>query len=257
MIGQALADFLNMKADEYNRPAFIAHDPISVPHRFTIKQDIEIAGLFAALFAWGNRKTIIEKANELMRRMDDAPHQFITQHKEADLKSLIGFKHRTFNDTDLLYVVSFLKHHYSSAPSLEEAFTKHMAPSDENVENALNGFNRYFFSLEHVPGRTVKHIAAPFKNSACKRLNMYLRWMVRRDKRGVDFGLWRAISPAQLVIPLDLHVQRVAVHFKLLSERTSGWKAAETLTCRLKELDAKDPCKYDFALFALGVLERF
>ena len=254
---KGLADFLNRKVDEYNRPSFIEHDPISVPHRFSKLQDIEIAGFFAAIFAWGNRRTIIDKSLELMRRMDNAPYDFMINHKASDLKALIGFKHRTFNDTDLLYFVEFFKHHYRETNSLEDAFKRFLSPKDKNVEAALNGFHHYFFSLTDVPRRTYKHIAAPYKNSAAKRINMYLRWMVRDDDKGVDFGVWKNIKPHQLVIPLDLHVERVAQKFKLVDKHLKGWKAAVTLTEELKILDKNDPCKYDFALFALGVLERF
>src|SRR5690606_27013544 len=206
---------------------------------------------------WGNRSTIISKTRELMQLMDNAPHEFCLQHGDNDLKKLLDFKHRTFNATDLLYFVSFFKQHYSANKSLESAFTKWMQPGDVNVENALNGFYQYFFSLPDVPQRTLKHIACPAKKSACKRLNMYLRWMVRQDKAGVDFGMWKNISPAQLIIPLDVHVARVARHFGLLHRKPTDWLAAKELTQVMLQLDPKDPAKYDFALFALGVLEKF
>ncbi|MEP7165246.1 MAG: TIGR02757 family protein [Ferruginibacter sp.] len=252
-----LKDFLNKKVDEYDQPSFILADPICIPHLFTKKQDIEIAGFFAAIFAWGNRTTIIKKSKELMNLMDNAPHAFCLHHSGNDLKKLLLFKHRTFNTTDLLYFVAFFKMHYEKYNSLESAFTKWMDKKDSNIENALNGFYQYFFSLEHVPKRTMKHIASPAKKASCKRLNMYLRWMVRKDKRAVDLGLWKNISPSQLVIPLDVHVARVARHFKLLQRNTTDWQAALELTAELKKMDAEDPAKYDFALFALGVLENF
>ncbi len=252
-----LKDFLNKKVDEYNQPSFILKDPVCIPHAFTKKQDIEIAGFFAAIFAWGNRTTIINKSKELMQLMDNAPHAFCLQHTDNDLKKLLSFKHRTFNPTDLLYFISFFKMHYSIHSTLEKAFTQWMNKNDPNIENALNGFYQYFFSLEDVPGRTLKHIASPHKKSSCKRLNMYLRWMVRKDHCGVDFGLWKNISPSQLIIPLDVHVARVARHFNLLSRNASDWQAALELTTEMKELDAEDPAKYDFALFALGVLEKY
>ncbi|MEO7444990.1 MAG: TIGR02757 family protein [Ferruginibacter sp.] len=253
----ALALFLNAKYLEYNKPSFIGPDPISVPHSFTKKQDIEIAGFFAAIFAWGNRTTIINKAKELMQRMDNAPHEFCLGAGPEDLRRLAGFKHRTFNETDLYYFVEFFHHHYTHHNSLEEAFTRNLKVEDPNIENALNGFYRYFFSLEDVPGRTMKHIACPAKKASCKRLCMYLRWMVRQDKNKVDFGIWKRISPSQLVIPLDLHVARVARHFKLLNRVTNDWLSAVELTGALKTLDENDPSKYDYALFALGVLEKF
>jgi uncharacterized protein (TIGR02757 family) len=252
-----LKDFLNRKVAEYNTPAFIAPDPISIPHRFTKKQDIEIAALFAALFAWGNRTIIINKASELMKLMDNAPYEFCLRHTEKDLRKLLHFKHRTFNSTDLLYFVQFLHYHYQQHPSLEAAFTKGMLRNDENVEGALNGFHRYFFSLPDAPARTGKHIAAPFKGSTCKRLNMLLRWMVRKDSHGVDFGIWENIQPAQLICPIDLHVARVAQRFGLLQRKQTDWLAGVELTRQLKKYDPGDPAKYDFALFGLGVVEKF
>ncbi len=256
-IENSLADFLNKKVVEYNHPSFIAPDPVSIPHCFTKKQDIEIAGFFAAIFAWGNRTTIINKGNELMQLMDNAPHDFCLHHAEKDLKKLLHFKHRTFNPTDLLYFIDFFQHHYSKEDSLETAFTRSMKKNDPDTAHALNGFYDYFFSLEHVPKRTLKHIASPAKKATCKRLCMYLRWMVRRDNHGVDFGIWKNISPAQLIIPLDLHVARVARHFNLLTRKPTDWQAALELTETVKQLDKNDPAKYDFALFALGVLEKF
>jgi uncharacterized protein (TIGR02757 family) len=252
-----LKAFLDKKVDEYDQPFFIKTDPICIPHLFSKKQDIEIAGFFAAIFAWGNRTTIINKSKELMQLMDNQPYQFCLHHSDNDLKKLLSFKHRTFNTTDLLYFISFFNMHYRENNTLETAFTKWMKKDDENVEHALNGFYQYFFSMKHVPKRTMKHIASPNKKASCKRLNMYLRWMVRRDKKGVDFGIWKSIHPSQLVIPLDVHVARVARHFKLLERKQTDWLAAIDLTNEMKYLDPKDPAKYDFALFALGVLEKF
>lgn len=256
-ISTQIRDFLNQKVKEYNQKIFIASDPISIPHRFSKKQDIEIAGFFAAVFAWGNRTTIINKCNELMLLMDNAPYEFITQHKEIELKKFLGFKHRTFNTTDLLHFIRVLRHHYendsSSEQTLESAFTKGLHQKDETVENALRSFHDYFFSLEDSPGRTKKHISTPANNSSCKRLNMFLRWMVRRDPSGVDFGIWKGIRSDQLVCPLDIHVQRVAVQLGLITDQKSDWKTAVALTHRLKELDPHDPVKYDIALFSMGV----
>jgi uncharacterized protein (TIGR02757 family) len=256
-MNESLIIFLNKKVDEYNRPFFIEADPICIPHLFSKKQDIEIAGFFAAIFAWGNRTTIIAKSKELMQLMDNAPHDFCLHHTDNDLKKLLHFKHRTFNTTDLLYFIAFFHFHYSQHESLETAFSCWMKKADSNTENALNGFYDYFFSLPDVPKRTLKHIAAPNKNSACKRINMYLRWMVRKDKRGVDFGIWKDIKPSQLIVPLDLHVARVAAKFNLTQRKKFDWLTAVELTETLKTLDDKDPTKYDFALFALGVLEKF
>lgn len=250
-------EFLERKTAEYNTPAFIEPDPICVPHRFTKKQDIEIAGFFASIFAWGNRRTIINKATELMQLMDDAPHQFITTHTPRDLQRLLRFRHRTFNTTDLLYFILFLQQHYTRSSSLETAFSKWMRPGDDNIERALTGFHDYFFSLQDAPVRTKKHIATPERNSTCKRLNMFLRWMVRRDKNGVDFGIWKKIRPAQLICPIDVHVARVATRFELITRKQVDWLTALELTRRLKQFDPADPAKYDFALFGLGVVEKF
>jgi uncharacterized protein (TIGR02757 family) len=252
-----LKAFFDQKVLQYNQPGFIKNDPICIPRSFGLQQDIEIAGLFAAVFAWGNRTTIISKSRELMQAMDNAPFQFVTQHQQQDLKRFLQFKHRTFNTTDLLYFIAFLRFHYSRSSSLETAFSNWMQPDDVTVENGLNGFYHYFFSLEDVPARTRKHIASPEKKSSCKRLNMFLRWMVRKDNNGVDFGLWETISPAQLVCPLDIHVARVAKRFNLLRRNTADWQAAMELTAYLRTLDREDPVKYDFALFGLGVTEKF
>lgn len=249
--------FLDKKVDEYNQPFFIQSDPISIPHSFSKKQDIEIAGFFAAIFSWGNRTTIIKKSRELLQLMDNAPHQFCLSHTENDLKKLMQFKHRTFNTTDLLYFIEFFTFHYNRYDSLEEAFCFGMKENDINVSNALNSFYDYFFSLPDIPKRTLKHVASPNKNSACKRINMFLRWMVRTDNKGVDFGLWKKIKPSQLIIPLDLHVARVAHRFNLLERKQFDWIAAVELTDQLKTWDDQDPTKYDFALFALGIEEKF
>lgn len=252
-----LKDFFEAKVKQYNRPSFIKDDPVCIPHLFTKKQDIEIAGLFAAIFAWGNRTTIINKSKELMGLMENEPHDFCLNHSENDLRSLLQFKHRTFNATDLLYFIAFLKHHYTNNNSLETAFLKIPRGGEHTMEQSLIHFHNYFFSLEHVPGRTKKHIATPYKGSTCKRINMYLRWMVRRDKNGVDFGIWKKISPADLVCPIDLHVARVAKRFDLLHRKQTDWLAAVELTAYLKKLDPLDPVKFDFALFGLGVMEKF
>ncbi len=248
--------FLDKKVEEYNQPSFISADPICIPHGFTKKQDIEIAGFFAALFAWGNRTTIINKSKELMRLMDNAPHWFVLHHTEKDLKSLLHFKHRTFNATDLLYFIHFLQYHYTDHASLEIAFIPHIK-NTVAIEDALNYFFGYFFSLKDAPQRTKKHIAAPFKGSTCKRLNMFLRWMVRSDNKGVDFGIWKKINPADLICPVDLHVARVARKLKLIERKQTDWLTAVELTQNLKKLDTKDPVKYDFALFSLGIGEKF
>lgn len=253
-----LKEFLNTKVTLYNDVSFLKDDPICIPRRFTKKQDIEIAGLFAALLAWGNRKSIINSCNTLLSLMNNRPYDFCMTHNENDLKGLAGFKHRTFNDTDLICLVQFFKSHYSKYDSLEAAFSKWMKPGDQTIENALVGFYEYVFSdKENFAERTRKHIASPAKKSACKRLNMYLRWMVRKDNKGVDFGIWKNISPSQLVIPIDVHVSRVAKKLNILQRKQTDWQAAMELTAYLRTLDKKDPVKYDFALFGLGVVEKY
>ncbi|MDE1191259.1 MAG: TIGR02757 family protein [Arachidicoccus sp.] len=253
---QSLKEFLDKKTNEYNRPAFIKEDPIWIPHLFSKKQDIEISAFFAAIFAWGNRTTIIAKTKELMQRMDNAPYDFSMNHKDNDLRKLIGFKHRTFNDTDLLYFISFFHTHYKNFDSLEKAFLINQQKSF-SMKDALINFHHYFFSLEYFPPRTKKHIASPEKNSTSKRINMFLRWMVRKDTAGVDFGLWKKIKPCDLICPIDIHVARVAKRLNLLDRKNIDWNAAEELTENLRKLDKNDPVKYDFALFGLGVVEKF
>ncbi|RYF12382.1 MAG: TIGR02757 family protein, partial [Flavobacteriales bacterium] len=256
------------------------------PHQYTLKQDIEIAAFFAAILAWGQRKTIINKCNELLARMDNQPHQFMLHHSDHDLKGLLGFKHRTFNDTDLLYFVAFFHQHYRQSSSLETAFipnaltyraeylsveeivsgyeltsstcyTSDLVVADFTIEKALNHFRSYFFGMPDYPRRTIKHVSAPLQKSTCKRLNMFLRWMVRKDNCGVDFGIWNIIRPADLICPCDVHVDRVARHFGLIERKQTDWLTAIELTARLKEFDAEDPVKYDFALFGLGVEGEF
>lgn len=233
---------------------FIKDDPIQIPKQFSKIQDIEIMAFFTSILAWGQRKTIINSCKRLISLFDDAPFDFICNHEEIDLKRLIGFKHRTFNDTDLLYFVAFLKHHYTANTSLESAFSIHINPDDNDVRNALIGFHDYFVSLPFFPERTKKHIATPMRNSACKRLNMFLRWMVREDDQGIDFGLWKKIKPSQLLCPLDVHVERQARHFGLITRKQRDFKTVIELTDNLRKLDVEDPVKYDFALFGLGVM---
>ena len=252
-----LQQFLDQKVDLYNQPSFIEKDPISIPHRFSRRQDIEISGLFAAVLAWGNRTTIINNCNRLLQVMDNVPYQFVSSFKDTDLKPLISFVHRTFNATDLFYFLHFLQYHYEQSDTLETAFAQFINPGSTDIAQALSGFHNYFFSLPDAPERTRKHIATPVRNSACKRLNMYLRWMVRKDGKGVDFGLWDSITPAQLICPLDVHVGNVARRLGLLNRPQDDWKAATELTASLRLCDPEDPVKYDFALFGMGVMERF
>jgi len=262
-----LKAFLDFKVAQYNQPDFIKNDPVSIPHLFTKKQDIEIMGFWAATLAWGQRVTIINKCKELIELMDGAPYDFIINHHETDLKKLLHFKHRTFNDIDTLYFIAFFRYHYENHESLEAAFipgqTVILSSSEESVnlqspvETALNHFRSYFFSLPDFPHRTKKHVSSPSQKSTCKRLNMFLRWMVRKDDHGVDFGIWNQLKPADLIMPCDLHVDRVARKLNLITRKQTDWQTAVELTQRLREFDPTDPVKYDFALFGLGIEEKF
>jgi uncharacterized protein (TIGR02757 family) len=249
---EELLRLLNEKVNLYNQPSFITNDPICIPHLFTKKQDIEIAAFFASIFAWGNRITIINKGKELMQLMDMQPYEFCMHARPKQLKCLQDFKHRTFTADDLYHFIEFFRRHYSNHPSLETAFFPNNKMS---VEAGLGSFKNYCFSFEHLK-RTEKHISSPMQNSTCKRLNMFLRWMVRKDNKGVDFGIWNNISPAQLICPLDVHVSRVARQLGLLKRKQDDWEAALELTANLRTLDKQDPVKYDFALFSIGVLEN-
>ena len=221
-------------------------------------------GLWAAILAWGQRITIINKCRELIALMDGAPYDFIINHQETDLKKLLKFKHRTFNDVDTLYFISFFKHHYSNYESVESAFLppnplkgEQNINGQEPIEKYLNHFRSYFFSLPDFPNRTKKHISSPSQKSTCKRLNMFLRWMVRKDDCGVDFGIWNHIKPSELICPCDLHVDRVARKLNLITRKQTDWQTAVELTERLRKFDPTDPVKYDFALFGLGIEENF
>lgn len=253
-INNQLKDFLETKVTQYNQPNFIENDPIQIPHLYTQKQDIEIAGFFAATLAWGQRKTIIAKCKQLMKMMDDAPYDFVIHHTEEDLKPFLTFKHRTFNATDTLYFIHFFKNFYQQHNSLEYAFIQN--PQKLEIEEGLINFHQLFASLPEFPIRTRKHIATPARKSACKRINMYLRWMVRNDQNGVDFGIWKMIKPSQLICPCDVHVDRVARKLGLITRKQTDWLTALELTKNLRVMDENDPIKYDFALFGLG-LEKF
>ncbi len=250
-----LYELLENAVTRYENPAFITEDPICVPHSFSGRQDKEISAFFAAILAWGNRTTIIKKSKELMQLMGNTPHEFVLHHSDQDLKGLLSFKHRTFQTTDLLYFVDFLKRHYNQADTLETAFSLHLPANATDVGKALIGFETYFSSASYFPERTRKHISSPARTSACKRLNMFLRWMTRSAEKGVDFGLWQTISPALLVCPCDVHVARVARAFSLITRKPTDWQTALELTQNLRLFDAKDPVKYDFALFGIGRYE--
>ena len=251
-----LRNFLEKNVKKFNQPDFIDLDPISIPHQFQKLQDIEIIGFWIAMLSWGQRKTILSKGAELIDLMDGAPHDFILNHSEKDRMRFEHFKHRTFQYTDSLYFLSFFQWYYQNNDSLESAFSDGMKKGDLDVENGLIHFHELFFSLEDVPKRTKKHVSTPIRKSRCKRLNMFLRWMVRKDQNGVDFGLWHSIKPSQLLMPLDLHVERVARKYELLIRKQTDWLAVLELTSALRQFDPNDPVKYDYALFGMSILEH-
>ncbi len=253
---EELKAMLDAYVDKYDRPEFIATDPISVPHHFSKKQDIEIAGFLAATLAWGQRSVIISKSFELMTLMDFSPHEFVLYHKEQDLKSFLKFRHRTFNATDALYFIHFLKKIYQRKDSMEGLFLEGLDEKATHIGPGIDHFRSVFTGDPHFPARTGKHVCSPARHSACKRINMFLRWMVRRDQRGVDFGIWKNMAPGRLICPLDVHVERVAGKLGLLERKQRDWEAALELTENLRQLDPDDPVKYDFALFGMGVFEK-
>jgi len=241
---------------QHNHLDFITQDPIQIPHRFSKKQDIEIAGFISAVLAWGNRTSIINSANRFLDLMDNDPHNWLLNHQEHDRIRFHKFVHRTFNDTDAIYFVDFLTRYYKQHESLETAFLEPKTQALGTVEEALKRFHDLFFDSEHSPARTRKHVSTPLRKSSCKRLNMFLRWMVRKDESRVDFGIWNRISASQLMMPLDVHVIRVAKHLNLLTRNQSDWTAVEELTALMRQFDPLDPVKYDFALFGMGVMEK-
>ncbi|WP_370098595.1 TIGR02757 family protein [Xanthomarina gelatinilytica] len=249
-----LKEFLDVKVLEYNSPEFIESDPIQIPHLFNKKEDIEISGFLTATIAWGNRKSIINNAKRMMEYMDHSPFDFVKNHQEQDLQSLLPFVHRTFNGTDFITFVKGLQHIYNNHHGLEQVFS--VANKQTSLQAAIHHFKKVFFEIEHLP-RTQKHVSDPLKNSAAKRINMFLRWMVRTDQSGVDFGIWKTLSPSQLSCPLDVHSGNVARKLGLLKRKQNDAKALRELDENLRILDATDPVKYDFALFGLGVFEGF
>jgi uncharacterized protein (TIGR02757 family) len=251
-----LHELLERAVDRFQRLSFIEADPIMLPHRFGRLQDREIIGFWVSMIAWGQRKSIISNGLELCRLMEEAPYDFIMNHQESDRGRFQNFFHRTFQYTDSLYFLDFLQRYYRSQNSLEDAFFRHMGVGDLTIESGLVGFHRTFFDHPYVPNRTRKHVSTPLRGSTCKRLNMFLRWMVRTDPAGVDFGIWNRLSPAQLMIPLDVHVDRVARVLGLLGRPKTDWRAVVELTDRLREFSPTDPVRYDYALFGLGVLDK-
>lgn len=249
-----LKEFLDEKADLYNRPDFIDSDPIQIPHQFSLKEDIEIAGFLSATLAWGNRKMIIKSGQKLMNLLGDAPYDFVMTHSETDLERLDGFVHRTFNATDARTFIKALQNIYNNHGGMEAVFSQNI--SENRLPKSIHHFRKVFFDIEHEP-RTQKHLSDPLKNSSAKRINMFLRWMVRNDGRGVDLGIWKKIRPAQLSCPLDVHSGNVARKIGLLTRKQNDAAALEELDLNLRKLDKTDPVKYDFALFGLGVFEGF
>jgi len=250
MTQDQLKTYLDRKVEKYNQIDFIDSDPIQIPHKFTKKEDIEISGFLTATIAWGNRKMIINNCNKMMELLDGSPYEFISSYKESDLKSLKNFVHRTFNGNDFIQFVKSLRHIYKNHGGLESIFSKHQGEND--LKEAIYQLKTIFFEQEHLL-RSTKHISNPMKGSASKRINMYLRWMVRNDNMGVDFGLWKDISTSKLSIPLDVHSGRIARELNMLHRKQNDWKSVAELDEQLRILDSSDPVKYDFALFGIGV----
>ncbi len=252
MSPKELQSFLDFKAQQYESTAFIAHDPIQVPHQFSKKKDIEIAAFLSSTIAWGNRLSIIKSAQKMMDMMDLSPHDFILNHQEKDLENLKGFVHRTFNEQDLMLFVKALKNIYTNHNGLESLFSSNKI----SLQDRIHEFKKTFFEIDHFP-RTQKHVSDPKKGSAAKRINMFLRWMVRSSEKEVDFGIWKDISTSELSLPLDVHTGNIARKLGLLKRRQNDAKALLELDTVLRNFDQKDPVKYDFALFGLGAFEKF
>ena len=249
-----LKSFLDEKVIQYNTLDFIESDPVQIPHLFSLKEDIEIAGFLSATIAWGNRKMIIKNSHKMMDLMGNSPYDFVMSHSENDLERLESFVHRTFNGQDFVGFIKGLQHIYKNHNGLEAVFARHQEPN--STQKSISEFKKLFFEIEHQ-NRTQKHISDPMNNSAAKRINMYLRWMCRQDNKGVDLGIWKSISPSLLSCPLDVHSGNVARKLGMLTRKQNDGKALAELDSKLRELDPNDPVKYDFALFGLGVFEGF
>ena len=249
-----LKEFLDEKVNQYNTADFIESDPISIPHRYSLKEDIEIAGLLAATISWGNRKMIVKNGHRMMDLIGESPYDFVMSHRKQQLERFEGYVHRTFNEIDLIYFITALKHIYKNKGGLEKVFSTYA--KQHTLQTAIHYFKIVFFEIPH-PLRTTKHISDPFKGSAAKKINMYLRWLVRNDKRGVDFGIWQSIHTSQLSCPLDVHSGNIARKLGLLVRKQNDAKAVIELDTNLRLLDSIDPVKYDFALFGLGIFEDF
>lgn len=249
----SVKSILDKRFKQYNHIGFIENDPISIPHQMSKKEDIEIIGFLVALIAWGQRKSILKSGERLLDIMQNEPLEFVLNHSEKELKACMHFVHRTFNGSDLTSLIEFLRWIYVNKGGLENTFSFNMNDGDKTVENGLRGFRQLYENSEYAQHRTLKHIASPAKGSACKRLNMYLRWMVRKDESGIDFGIWTKIKPSQLICPLDVHVLNQAAALGLIKSGKGDWKTAVELTDKLRRFDPLDPVKYDIALFGEGV----
>jgi uncharacterized protein (TIGR02757 family) len=247
-----IKDLLDERYLKYNNRSFIENDPISIPHQFTKKEDIEIAAFLSATIAWGNRKSIINNATKLMTWMDNAPHAFILDHSKKELKPFEKFVHRTFNGKDCIFFLQSLKNIYTNYNGLEAAFKNKIDPFDQNLKYNIVSFRNLFLDTTHL-SRSEKHISNPIQKSSAKRLCMFLRWMIREDKKGVDFGIWKNIKAQDLCLPLDVHTGNVSRTLGLLKRTQNDWQAVEEITSVLRQFDPKDPVKYDFSLFGIGV----
>ena len=248
-----IKDYLNLKVEQYNNPSFIEDDPIKIPHLFKKKEDIEISGFLTSSIAWGNRKSIISNSKKMMQLLDNDPYNFVINHSEKDLKNLLNFVHRTFNGFDFTQFITSLKHIYKNYGGMENIFSENI--KDERLHNSIHMFKKIFFEIDHTE-RTKKHVSDPMKGSASKRINMFLRWMIRKDNKGVDFGIWDSIDPKYLSCPLDVHSGNVARKLGLIKRNQNDHKAVVELDKVLRSYDKKDPVKYDFALFGIGVFEK-
>ncbi len=252
MTQQEIKELLDEKYLQYNRTDFIQDDPLQIPHRFSKKEDIEISGFLAATIAWGQRKTIIKNAERIIEMMDRSPHDFIINHQSKDLKRFKGFVHRTFNESDLQFFVHSLQNIYTHHGGLEDVFAIHA----EDMKLGISHFKKTFFEIPHL-SRTEKHVSDPMKGSAAKRINMYLRWMVRNDLTGVDLGIWRKIAPSALFLPLDIHTGNVSRKLGLTSRKQNNWITVNEITEKLRDFCPEDPVKYDFSLFGLGIFDKY
>jgi len=249
---QSLREIFDIKVLQYNNPTFIELDPIQVPHRFSLKEDIEISGFLSATISWGKRTTILKYANKMIDLLGSSPYDFIVNHKEKHLKRLESFVYRTFNSDDFLFFIKALKYIYTEREGLESIFTKYQ--TSDSLQSAIHHLREEMLSIPHL-SRTRKHISDPFQGSAAKKINLFLRWMVRKDNAGVDFGIWKYIPSSSLSCPLDLHSGKVARHYGLIQRRQNDAKALIELDSNLRLMDKDDPVRYDFALFGLGYYE--